>query len=59
MPDHLDLEILLTVPHVDPDQGFDISPDGSQLIFSWNEREILSQDHHPGQRSQICSPLEP
>jgi len=37
MPDHLDLENLLTVPHVDPDQGFDISPDGSQLIFSWNQ----------------------
>ncbi|MGB2965311.1 MAG: S9 family peptidase [Anaerolineales bacterium] len=37
MPDHLDLEILLKVPHVDPDLGFDISPDGSQLVFSWNQ----------------------
>ena len=36
MPDPLDLETLLKVPHVDPDQGFDISPDGSQVAFSWN-----------------------
>ena len=29
MPDHLDLETLLKVPHLDPDLGFDISPYGS------------------------------
>ncbi len=38
MPDHLDLEILLRVPRVDPDLGFDISPDGSAYL-------------HPGWRS--------
>jgi dipeptidyl aminopeptidase/acylaminoacyl peptidase len=32
----LDLESLLKVPTVDKDLGFDISPDGSQLAFSWN-----------------------
>ena len=32
----LDLETLLKVPYVDPDLGFDISPDGSQVAFSWN-----------------------
>jgi len=37
MPDHLDLEDLLKIPYVDPDQGFDISPDGSQMVFSWNQ----------------------
>ena len=36
MPNSLDLETLLTVPYVDPDMGFDISPDGSQAVFSWN-----------------------
>lgn len=33
----LDLETLLKVPFVDPDLGFDISPDGSQVVFSWNQ----------------------
>jgi len=31
-----DLETLLTVPHVDPYRGFDISPDGEYAAFSWN-----------------------
>jgi len=32
----LDLEQLLRVPYVDPYAGFDISPDGSRVAFSWN-----------------------
>lgn len=32
----LDLEQLLRVPHVDPDYGYDISPDGERIAFSWN-----------------------
>jgi len=32
----LELEQLLTIPSVDPDGGFDISPDGKQIAFSWN-----------------------
>ncbi len=33
----IDLEKLLRVPYVDPHNGFDISPDGSKLAFSWNK----------------------
>jgi dipeptidyl aminopeptidase/acylaminoacyl peptidase len=36
MSEQLDLELLLRVPHVDPDLGFDISPSGSAVAFSWN-----------------------
>jgi len=32
----LDLEKLLRVPCVEPELGFDISPDGGQAAFSWN-----------------------
>jgi dipeptidyl aminopeptidase/acylaminoacyl peptidase len=32
----LDLETLLRVPHVEPYTGFGLSPDGTQLAFSWN-----------------------
>lgn len=32
----IDLELLLRVPYVDPDQGFDIHPDGQQIAFAWN-----------------------
>jgi len=32
----IDLVKLLKVPHVDPDKGFDISPDGMRVAFSWN-----------------------
>lgn len=32
----LDLETLLRVPYVDSSGGFDISPDGNQIAFSWN-----------------------
>lgn len=31
-----DLELLLRTPFVDPEYGFDISPDGSRVAFSWN-----------------------
>ena len=31
-----DLEKLLRVPFVDPEHGFDISPDGKSIAFSWN-----------------------
>jgi len=37
MPDYLDLETLLLVPYVEPDLGFEISPNGSQVAFSWNQ----------------------
>ena len=36
MTEPIDLESLLRVPHVDPDLGFDISPSGIQVAFSWN-----------------------
>jgi dipeptidyl aminopeptidase/acylaminoacyl peptidase len=32
----LDLEALLRVSYVEPDLGFDISPDGIKVAFSWN-----------------------
>ncbi|MEW6716207.1 MAG: S9 family peptidase [Chloroflexota bacterium] len=32
----IDLESLLRVPHVDPEIGFDISPDGAKVAFAWN-----------------------
>jgi dipeptidyl aminopeptidase/acylaminoacyl peptidase len=32
----LDLETLVRVPYVDSEYGFDISPDGKQIAFSWN-----------------------
>lgn len=36
IPQPLDLAQLLQVPHVDPEAGFDLSPDGNRLAFSWN-----------------------
>jgi dipeptidyl aminopeptidase/acylaminoacyl peptidase len=33
----LNLERLLQVPHVEPYTGFSISPDGTQVAFSWNQ----------------------
>jgi dipeptidyl aminopeptidase/acylaminoacyl peptidase len=32
----LDLEALLRVPYVEPEMGFALSPDGTQIAFSWN-----------------------
>jgi dipeptidyl aminopeptidase/acylaminoacyl peptidase len=32
----IDLEVLLRVPHVDYDGGFEVSPEGAQVAFSWN-----------------------
>ena len=32
----LDLARLFRVPSVDPDTGFDLSPDGTKIAFSWN-----------------------
>jgi dipeptidyl aminopeptidase/acylaminoacyl peptidase len=32
----LDLERLLRVPHVDGDNDFDLSPDGTRVAFAWN-----------------------
>ena len=32
----LDLETLLRVPHIEPYSGFDLSPDGQHVAFSWN-----------------------
>jgi len=31
------LEQLLRVPHIDSGYGFDLSPDGARLAFSWNQ----------------------
>jgi dipeptidyl aminopeptidase/acylaminoacyl peptidase len=36
MSAYLDLETLMLVPYVDPELGYDLSPDGSQLALSWN-----------------------
>lgn len=33
----LDLAALLRIPYVEPDTGYDISPDGKQIAFSWNK----------------------
>jgi dipeptidyl aminopeptidase/acylaminoacyl peptidase len=33
----LDLKALLQVPYVEPFTGFDISPDGRKVAFSWNK----------------------
>ena len=32
----IDLETLLRVPCVELEMGFDISPDGQRVAFSWN-----------------------
>jgi dipeptidyl aminopeptidase/acylaminoacyl peptidase len=32
----LDIEALMRVPYVEPDTGYDISPDGKWVAFSWN-----------------------
>ena len=55
----LDLETLMRVPYVEPDLGYDISPDGSLVAFSSNPKgrwEIYSLDltkpgSHPEQIS--------
>ncbi len=31
-----DLAAWLRIPHIDPDLGFDVSPDGSQVAYAWN-----------------------
>jgi dipeptidyl aminopeptidase/acylaminoacyl peptidase len=33
----LDLKALLQVPYVEPSTGFDISPDGRKVAYSWNK----------------------
>lgn len=33
----LDIEELIRIPYVDMDYGYDISPDGSKVAFSWNK----------------------
>jgi Tol biopolymer transport system component len=33
----LDLKMLLRVPYVEPFTGYDISPDGRKVAFSWNK----------------------
>lgn len=35
-PPTLELEKLLCVPYIEPYGGFDLSPDGTQIAFSWN-----------------------
>ncbi len=32
----LDLERLIRVPYINPDSGFEVSPDGRHVAFSWN-----------------------
>jgi dipeptidyl aminopeptidase/acylaminoacyl peptidase len=47
----LDLVRLLSVPSVDPDTGYDLSPDGAKLAFSWNQTgqwEIYELSLAPG-----------
>ncbi|MCJ7658936.1 MAG: DPP IV N-terminal domain-containing protein, partial [Anaerolineales bacterium] len=47
MSPQIDLESLLRIPFVEPDLGFDISPSGSQVAFSWNlsgHWEIYTQE---------------
>jgi dipeptidyl aminopeptidase/acylaminoacyl peptidase len=49
-PNVIDLNLLLSVPYVDPDLGFDLSEDGSKITFSWNrsgqwEIYVLELDH--------------
>lgn len=57
----LDLETLLRVPYVEPDTGFDLSPDGTQLAFSWNrtgqwEIYVTSLDGLAGPRQLTTGP---
>ena len=43
----LDLGVLLQIPYVETEMGFDLSPDGSKVAFSWNPGgtwEIFEQD---------------
>ena len=35
-PQPLDFERLMRVPYINPDTGFEISPDGRFVAFSWN-----------------------
>lgn len=49
-PDVLDLDSLLRVPYIDPDLGFDLSPDGNAIAFAWNitgQWEIFVKIIHP------------
>ncbi len=32
----LDLGVLLNVPYVETEMGFDLSPDGEKVAFAWN-----------------------
>ncbi|MGD2041850.1 MAG: S9 family peptidase [Anaerolineae bacterium] len=55
----LDLETLLRVPYVEPDMGFDLSPVGREVAFSWNpsgqwEIYVVAMDG-PGAPRQITS----
>lgn len=52
----IDLEVLLRTPYVEPHRGFDLSPDGDRVVFSWNKTgqwELfemdLSGEHPPRQ----------
>jgi dipeptidyl aminopeptidase/acylaminoacyl peptidase len=53
----LALEQLLRIPYVEPEAGFDITPDGKQVAFSWNRTgqwEIYRLHlENPGQIEQI------
>jgi len=55
----LDLEALLRVPYVEPENGFDLSPDGVWAAFAWNRSgrwEIYeTRLDAPGEPHQVSS----
>jgi dipeptidyl aminopeptidase/acylaminoacyl peptidase len=59
----IDLGVLLRVPCVETEMGFDVSPDGKRVAFSWNRTgqwEIFELDlDQPGDRVPVRLTLAP